>query len=241
MSVDSITERNRGRRRRPVDFLTDTFRPVYEVVFDEDDTFIINLEEKLSEARMSDTVEVYLSRAIGFGVISGLLFGLFGVTITAMLIQMGIIGTGPLIGLQIPTETISAVISAVRSPFLIGTAGLLLATIGFAAVFGSYIARPYSRAGTRKREIDALLPDAVSFMYALSLGGMSQIEIIETMAEADDTYGEVSMEFRTILQETRYFDTDYRTAIQKRAANTPSTEMSQFLTDMLSISTVAGV
>ncbi|MGM0606746.1 MAG: type II secretion system F family protein, partial [Halobacteriota archaeon] len=85
------------------------------------------------------------------------------------------------------------------------------------------------------REINTLLPDAVSFMYALSLGGMSQIEIIETMAAAEDTYGEVSNEFRTILQETRYFDTDYRAAIQRRAIQTPSAELSQFFTDMLSI------
>jgi flagellar protein FlaJ len=80
-----------------------------------------------------------------------------------------------------------------------------------------------------------LLPDAVSFMYALSIGGLNQLEILEAMARADDTYGEVAQEFQSIVQETEYFDTDYRTAIRTRALETPSDDLSQFLTDMLSI------
>ncbi|MFB6255044.1 MAG: type II secretion system F family protein, partial [Halobacteriaceae archaeon] len=90
------------------------------------------------------------------------------------------------------------------------------------------------------REINMLLPDAVSFMYALSMGGLNQLEILEAMAKADDTYGEVALEFRTIVQETNYFDTDYRSAIRSQALNTPSDEMSQFLTDMLSIISSGG-
>jgi flagellar protein FlaJ len=80
-----------------------------------------------------------------------------------------------------------------------------------------------------------LLSDAVSYMYALSVGGLNQVEILEAMALADDTYGEVSREFQSIVQETEYFDTDYRTAIRRQAHETPSEELSQFLTDMLSI------
>jgi flagellar protein FlaJ len=80
-----------------------------------------------------------------------------------------------------------------------------------------------------------LLSDSVSFMYALSVGGLNQLEILQAMAKADDTYGEVAKEFQSIVLETEYFDTDYRTAIRNQAAQTPSDELSQFLTDMLSI------
>ena len=55
------------------------------------------------------------------------------------------------------------------------------------------------------------------------------------MAKAEDTYGEVAKEFQSIVLETQYFDTDYRTAIRNQALQTPSDELSQFLTDMLSI------
>jgi flagellar protein FlaJ len=94
---------------------------------------------------------------------------------------------------------------------------------------------PYSRASSRKREINMLLPDAVSFMYALSVGGLNQLEILEAMAQAEDTYGEVAREFQSIVHETEYFDTDYKTAIRNQAMETPSDDLSQFLTDMLSI------
>ncbi len=234
MSTESVTGPGRGRQPR-VDSLTDAFHPVYERLFDEDATFVVDLERKLAEARMDDTVGLYLTRALAFGVTSGVLLWLVGITVSAVLVVTGTVEIGTLTGIRIPNETIVALIQTARTPFLIVSTGLVLGSIGFAAVFGTYVALPYSRASRRQREINTLLPDAVSFMYALSLGGMSQVEIIETMAEAEDTYGEVSKEFLTILQETRYFDTDYRSAIQKRSAQTPSAELSQFLTDMLSI------
>jgi flagellar protein FlaJ len=208
---------------------------VYARLFDETDSFVVDLRAKLAEARINRTVEVYLSRALALGTICGFVCWLLGVTLSITLIETGIVEVGALTGIAVPNKTVLALIEAVRIPFLIIASGLVLGALGFGTVFGAYVARPYSQAGTRKREINTLLPDAVSFMYALSIGGMSQIEIIETVAEAEDTYGEVAMEFRTILQETRYFDTDYRTAIQKRAAQTPSAELSQFFTDMLSI------
>jgi flagellar protein FlaJ len=80
-----------------------------------------------------------------------------------------------------------------------------------------------------------LLKDSVSYMYALSVGGLNQLEILEAMAQADDTYGEVAREFQSIVHETEYFDTDYKTAIRNQAMETPSDELAQFLTDMLSI------
>ncbi|MFP4626132.1 MAG: type II secretion system F family protein [Natronomonas sp.] len=234
MSLESVTGFARGSTPR-IDSLTDAFRPVYDRVFDEDDTFVVDMARKLAEARMDDTVELYLTRALAFGIVSGLVLWLLGIATSGFVILTGIVEIGTLTGLRIPNQTIVALIETARVPFLIALTGLVLGSLGFGIVFGTYLALPYSRASNREREINTLLPDAVSFMYALSLGGMSQVEIIETMADAEDTYGEVSREFRTILQETRYFDTDYRSAIQKRSARTPSAELSQFLTDMLSI------
>ena len=224
-----------GDRRSHVDSLADVFDPIYDRLFDEGSSFVVDLEKKLAEARMSDSVEQYLSRALAFGIVSGVVLWLVGVAGSAALVWTGVIDIETLTGIRIPNEAIVSLIQALRVPFFVVSTGLVLGGIGFATVFGAYVARPYSRASKREREINTLLPDAVSFMYALSLGGMSQVEIIEAMAEAEDTYGEVSQEFRTILQETRYFDTDYRSAIQKRSAQTPSAELSQFFTDMLSI------
>ena len=234
MSTDAIAGVGRRRSRR-IDRLTDAFYPLYQRLFDENGSFVVGLERKLAEARMDKTVGLYLSRALAFGVVSGVLLWLLGIVVGLVLFGANLVEVGTLTGLRVPSGTVLTLIEMARIPFLIFTSGLVFGTIGFAGVFGTYVLVPYSRSARRRREIDLLLPDAVSFMYALSIGGMNQLEIIEAMANAEDTYGEVSREFRTIVQETQYFDTDYRSSIRKQAAQTPSSDLSQFLTDMLSI------
>ncbi|MFP8953622.1 type II secretion system F family protein [Natrialbaceae archaeon A-arb3/5] len=217
------------------DLLGDTFYPLYSRLFSEDSEFVSEVETKLAQAQMNDTVELYLSRALGIGLLSGLALWLIGMTIGYALFATGFIHVDYIIGIPLGSETALAIIDMLRIPALVATTGFIFGTIGFTIGFGSLVAIPYSRVSARKREINMLLTDSVSFMYALSVGGLNQLEIIEAMAQADDTYGEVSKEFQSIVTETEYFGVDYRTAIRKQALETPSDELSQFLTDMLSI------
>ena len=215
--------------------LGETFYPLYDRLFDDDSEFVGDVERKLAQARMTDTVELYLSRSLGVGFISGLFLWMLGLLLGYGIFATGVITIDTLVGMPVPNETVLALIEQLRIPALIFVTGLIFGTGGFALGFGALVAVPYSRASARKREINMLLTDSVSFMYALSVGGLNQLEILEAMADAEDTYGEVSREFQTIVQETEYFDIDYRTAIQKQARETPSGELAQFLTDMLSI------
>jgi len=217
------------------DLLGERFYPLYERLFDEDGGFVNDLETKLAQARMTDTVEMYVSRALGIGVVAGLSLWLFGLVIGYGLFATGLVRIDTLVGMPAQSETVIAFFDAIRTPGLVLATGLVFGAVGFSLGFGSLVAVPYSRASARKREINMLLTDSVSYMYALSVGGLNQLEILEAMAEAEDTYGEVSREFQSIVQETEYFDTDYRTAIRQQAIETPSDELSQFLTDMLSI------
>ncbi|MFB6113983.1 MAG: type II secretion system F family protein [Halodesulfurarchaeum sp.] len=220
---------------RGPDRVAGLFVPAVEWVFGDHSDFVANLETKLAEARMEETVELYLSRAMGYGTVSGVILWILGLLLGWFLFATGIIATENLIGVPITDPQVYSVIQAVKVPGLILSTGILFGALGFSGAFGTMVMLPYSRANARKREINMLLPDAVSFMYALSIGGLNQLEILESMAAADDTYGEVALEFRSIVQETKYFDVDYRTAIRNRALETPSDELSQFYTDMLSI------
>jgi flagellar protein FlaJ len=217
------------------DALGDWFYPLYDRLFSDDSEFVADVETKLAQARMTDTVELYLARALGIGFISGTALWLIGLLLGYGLFATGILSNEALIGIPIGHGLLLEIIEALRVPAIVLATGLLFGSIGFAFGFGSLVAIPYSRASTRKREINMLLTDSVSFMYALSVGGLNQLEIIEAMAHADDTYGEVAKEFQSIVKETEYFDIDYRTAIRKQALETPSDDLSQFLTDMLSI------
>ncbi|MFB6102826.1 MAG: type II secretion system F family protein [Haloplanus sp.] len=225
-----------GGLDRSVDSLGDLFYPLYRRLFDEDGDFVDDVETKLVQARMATTVELYLSRALAVGVLLGLVLWALGTVIGYSLFTLGILSPELFeTGARIPNQTVVRIIEQVEIPAAIAILGLVTGSIGFATGFGALVAIPYSRASSREREINMLLSDSISFMYALSVGGLNQLEILEAMARADDTYGEVAREFQSIVQETEYFGTDYRNAIQQQAAETPSDDLSQFLTDMLSI------
>ncbi|MFU8867416.1 type II secretion system F family protein [Natronococcus sp.] len=215
--------------------LGDRFYPVYARVFDEDDRFVARLERRLAQARIDDTVELYLSRAIGTGVVAGACLSILGAIVGYGLFGTGIVDVGEPLGVPVPNRTVLAVVEALRLPSLVAATGFAFGVLGFLGGFGSLVAIPYARASARRREIDVLLPDAVSFMYALSVGGLDRLEIIEAMAGADDAYGEVAREFRTVHAEATSLGVDYRTAIRRRARETPSDELSRFLTDLLSV------
>ena len=213
----------------------DAFYPLYEMLFGENSDFVAGVETKLAQARMTDPVEMYLSRALGIGFLTGGFLWLIGTLLGYVLFATGVVEVGLILGARIPNETLLWLVQTLKIPALILVTGVVLGSIGFGMGFGALVAVPYSRASAREREINMLLPDAVSFMYALSVGGLNQLEILEAMAQAEDTYGEVAYEFKNIVQETEYFDTDYRTALRTQSMETPSDELSQFLTDMLSI------
>jgi flagellar protein FlaJ len=210
--------------------IADMFYPLYTRLFSEDSDFVETVKAKLQQARMSDTVEMYLSRSLGIGVVTGLMLWLMGLVVGYLFVM-------PLMQevTFLPADSGLAALEPFKAPVAVLVLGFVLGGLGFALGFGALVAVPYSRANARKREINMLLKDSVSYMYALSVGGLNQLEILEAMAQADDTYGEVAREFQSIVHETEYFDTDYKTAIRNQAMETPSDELAQFLTDMLSI------
>jgi len=210
--------------------------PVFELLFDPDGDFVGNVERKLVEARMPDQVEMFVSLALAVGLLVGGSLWAAGTLVGYGVFSLGLIDPGTLsLGVPAPTPEVQALLRSLVVPTAVFVSGLVFGSVGFALGFGGLLAVPYSRASSRKREINLLLADSVSFMYALSVGGLNQLEILRAMAAAEDTYGEVSREFQSIVNETEYFGTDYRNAIRQQSLETPSDELSQLLADMLSI------
>ncbi|MFB6220243.1 MAG: type II secretion system F family protein, partial [Halolamina sp.] len=218
------------------DPLADAFYPLFTRLFDPDGDFVADIENKLVEARMNEMVELYISRSLAVGVIVGALLWLLGSVIGWAVFSFGLITPETVsLGIPVGSEATAAMLEQATVPAAILLSGLVFGTIGFGMGFGTLMVIPYSKASARERAINMLLSDAISYMYALSVGGLNQLEILESMAAADDTYDEVAKEFQSIVNETEYFGTDYRNAVRKQSQETPSDELSQFLTDMLSI------
>ncbi|WP_411963076.1 type II secretion system F family protein [Haloferax sp. YSMS24] len=234
--MSNIDAENTAGLDRSTDTLGDAFYPLFQMLFDEDGEFVSDVEEKLQQARMPNTVELYLSRALAIGVLAGLSLWILGMALGYGIFALGLVSAESIsLGIPVSSESTAELLRSLVMPAAVTVSGVVFGSIGFGLGFGTLVGIPYSKASARKREINMLLSDAISFMYALSVGGLNQLEILEAMARADDTYGEVSCEFQSIVQETEYFGTDYRNAIRQQALLTPSDELSQFLTDMLSI------
>lgn len=218
------------------DPLADAFYPLFRVLFDTEGDFVSDIERKLKQARMNQTVEFYLARSLAVGVIVGGLLWLLGTFVGWAVFRFGFVSSETLnLGIPVKSAETAAMLDAATMPVAVLLSGLIFGSLGFGMGFGTLVVVPYSKASAREREINMLLSDAVSYMYALSVGGLNQLEILESMATADDTYGEVAKEFQSIINETEYFGTDYRNAVRQQALDSPSDELSQFLTDMLSI------
>ncbi|KAB1196614.1 MULTISPECIES: type II secretion system F family protein [Haloferax] len=234
--MSNIDSENTAGLDRSNDTLGDAFYPLFQILFDEDGEFVSDVGEKLEQARMPNTVELYLSRALAVGVLVGLSLWILGMAIGYGIFALGLVSSEAIsLGIPVSNESTAELLRSLVMPAAVTVSGIVFGSLGFGLGFGTLVGIPYSKASARKREINMLLSDAISFMYALSVGGLNQLEILEAMARADDTYGEVSREFQSIVQETEYFGTDYRNAIRQQALLTPSAELSQFLTDMLSI------
>lgn len=222
------------------DKLSERFLPLYNYLYGPESDLVTKTNRKLSSARMDTTAEMFISRTLGYGVITGVSLWIFATLIAFAVVTITGFEVGSLIGIPIENPTLLAIIKAVRTPFVVLVLGLVFGTIGFVLGYKAPHINAGMQGGARKREIDQLLPDTVAYMYALSIGGMNQLEIMQAVADSEDVYGEVAFEFQTILNETEYFDTDYRTAIQHRASETPSDKLAQFFTDMLSILSSGG-
>lgn len=221
--------------------LGELFYPMYRRYFeDEREDFIVSVDRSLSQALIPQSPEIYISKGLAYASIAGVVVWLITLLTVYGMSLIGLLPTGPILGLPVPNEQILRIIEMVKIPFIIIFSAVFVGSLTFIITFFSYIKYPAMISSGRKREINKLLPDALSYMYALSIGGLNQIEIFEAVAAAGDTYGEISQEFNIMLKETEYFETDYRTAIQQHSQRTPSKKLEVFLADMLAILSSGG-
>lgn len=135
----------------------------------------------------------------------------------------------------ITAAVVPPAVSTLRTGLIIGGsalgAGLLATTVAVALP----LARRWFIAVERKRQIDIVLPEAISFMYTQSVGGVGHLDIIRLLAQSERSYDEVARSFQAIVREAEYFGSDYKTAIRNEADRTPSDELQSFLLDFLSV------
>jgi flagellar protein FlaJ len=197
-----------------------------------------DLQRWLNQSRFGVSYDVYLAESAYYAVLAVVLGALFGVLVTLAVSNLGLIA-----GLSNPFTfrgDITRYIGRNRSLFAgAGISIVLSILLGGTVWYGRYIYPRYVADG-RRRNIDITLPHAITFMYALSYGGMSLLETMHALADADDTYGDVALEFEMIVRDVELFGNDLYTAVRNARNLTPSDNLEQFLDDLLAILDAGG-
>lgn len=191
------------------------------------------VDTNLAAANRGDDLDLYLARSLLMSMIIGGL-GLFVGGLFAIILQLSGILPAFDTGLRYP-EPLAKFLWVIRPLLFVVVFGGITYLIFTGISFLGTLYYPSYKAGIRKRRIDHTLPHAVTFMYALSKGGMDFIEVLNNLAEAEGTYGEVAKEIQQIVKEMRIFNKGLPQALNRASQKTPSTKFEDFCDDLRGI------
>jgi len=191
-----------------------------------------DLRVKLQQARIPISYEMYVSSSLFYSAVAGIIGAILGLVISFVVIKF--VGLPDKITKLTFSESTAWLIDykwIFLTLFIIVFLSIVLGGI----VYILFLIYPAFKASERKGDIDRNLPYAVTFMYALSNGGMNIVEIFRSLAECKDTYGEVANEVDTIVRDMEYFGHDLRTALRNTSEVTPSAKFQDLTHNLLSV------
>jgi flagellar protein FlaJ len=175
------------------------------------------LQRRLKQARIRDTYDTYLTDSAKLAAIAAVAAGIVAGAVLAALVLTGTYdGTlGPTFG--------------IFGPFV-------AASLAAGAVWvGRNHYYPRSVVAARRRSIALNLPYAITFMYALTSGGMNFVEVCRRLGDSEAVYGDVANEFDLVVREIDLFGNDLLQALDNARLLTPSEDFRRFLDDLLGV------
>ncbi len=191
-----------------------------------------NLQLQLMQSRIPISYEMYISNAIFYSILCGLLGALIGLIVSYLLVYfIGLPDTITKLHFSPAIAWILQFKALIVSVFIV----VVLTVVLGGVTYGIFMLYPGFQAGERKGQIDRQLPYAVTFMYALSKGGMNLIDMFRSLARSEDTYGEVSKEIDAVLRDMDYFGHDLRTALSNISKISPSDRFQDLMYNLLTV------
>lgn len=171
-----------------------------------------NLDKNINQGRMNIEPELYLAKSYLIATLTAGLTTLLSLLVSTVLIVTGTIS--PIIGIIIPII------------FIMPLSGIL--------TFALMIYYTGIQKSSREASIEKNLPYGITFMYALDKGGLNLVEIFEEFAKSEESYGELSVEMQSLINNMNYFGQDHQNALRDLAEETPSDQLREFLQDLVS-------
>lgn len=191
------------------------------------------LRRKVNQARLEQTYDQYLATAILYGLLAGIVGAIIGFGVGAVLAYFDIFA-------NLSAPNAPEPLREAFTPMLKNIVGAVLLMLVFVPLFGSgttgimYL-KPGYEASNRDREIQELLPTTLTYMYALSDGGMPLLDIIDRLADEEATLGEVAREFQAVQNNMAFLGKDLRASLRDCRSTTPNDELGELFDDLVSL------
>lgn len=166
-----------------------------------------SLRDNIMKARLNVPVELWLSRAAFYSLLGLILALVLYLSLRVFILKI--------------TNTSFGLLDVILTP--------MISVMTLLAVFGGFYAYPGVEAGSRGGRIDKLLPYAIEYVFAMASVGVIPYEIFKKLSNAEENYGEVSIEARHIVRDVELLGFDFISALRNLAAVTPSQKMKVFL------------
>ncbi len=190
------------------------------------------IQKYLRQAHISKSADQFLTDAKFLSIIVGLIFACIGFVLYQSLIQLDLAPRGMI---EISFWDQLSLSQTSKNTLV----SLIFSSICFAFFtlncYNLSQAYPRLKAATRKAGIDRTLPHAVAYMFALSKGGISILEIFRSIAGKRAIYQDTAAEFALIVRDMDYFGIDVISALRNASDRTPSESFKEFLDNFISI------
>ncbi|HEY9245453.1 MAG TPA: type II secretion system F family protein, partial [Candidatus Methanoperedens sp.] len=193
----------------------------------------LDIRKKLRSAHIFKPYEEYVSEAILASLVvaaTGLIIGLIIGIIVASRIHFQ-----PVMVYDPNLAGILNIFSPYKKYTLIAVVGILGSILLGGTVFSAFMMYPSFQASIRKVKIDTQLPHAVMYMYALSRGETNIVEILRSVAQLPNVYGEISNEFAMLMRDTDLLGIDFMNSLRNLQKETPSENLNQFLGNLITL------
>ncbi|AKB26912.1 integral membrane protein [Methanosarcina siciliae T4/M] len=188
------------------------------------------LKVRIRHSHIPMSVDQYLASAFMYSLFAGIIGGIFG-------LWLGLKTLGdPLSRLNLFVDSTRAGFAEEYLYLLVILVALLVFVISFLIVFGMIYIYPYLQADIRHACIDKSMLPAVTYMYALTNGGMSIYDVFRSLSSYTHIFGTSAEEISYIVRDMDYLGKDFITALKEAKERTPSERFKDFVDGLILVS-----
>jgi flagellar protein FlaJ len=189
-----------------------------------------SLKVKIRQSHISMTVDQYLASTFVYSLIAGLIGGTFGEWL-----GLKIFGN-PMSHLSFFIGSTNVSFAASHLYLLVILTAILLFFLSFLTVFGLAYSLPYFQADIRHACIDKSILSSVTYMYALTKGGVSIYDVFRSLTEYTHIFGTSAEEIAYIVRDMDYLGKDFISALKAARERTPSEIFKDFIDGLILVS-----